>query len=52
MSFLDDLRNDMGKESTERYEELKHREASGDIDDMGRRELEQLKERFFNDDNS
>ncbi|HSX31733.1 MAG TPA: hypothetical protein VLF43_00590 [Candidatus Saccharimonadales bacterium] len=51
MGFLDDLRSDMGDEARERYEELKHREASGDLDDQSRVELNQLRERFETSDN-
>ncbi|HSX29749.1 MAG TPA: hypothetical protein VLE73_04290 [Candidatus Saccharimonadales bacterium] len=46
MGFLDDLKSDMSDESRERYEELKHREAAGDLDDQARAELNQLRERF------
>ena len=46
MAFLDDLKSDMGDEARERYEELKHREAAGDLDDQARSELSRLRERF------
>jgi hypothetical protein len=42
---MDNL-EDMGDEARARYEELKHREASGDLDDQARAELYQLRERF------
>ena len=51
MGFLDDLKSDMGEEARERYEELKHREAADDLDDQGRAELNQLRERFETGDN-
>jgi hypothetical protein len=34
----------------ERYEELKLREESGDLDDDGRDELQQLRSRIFDSD--
>lgn len=53
MGFLDDLKgdvNDMGDEARARYEELKHREAAGELDDQGRAELQQMRERFESGD--
>jgi len=53
MGFIDDLQKDMNSsdEARERYEELKHREASGDLDDEARAELRQYRERFETGDN-
>jgi hypothetical protein len=50
MGFLDDMWEEMGDEARARYEELKHREASGDLDDQSRVELRQLRERFESGD--
>lgn len=55
MGFLDDLKSDLsdaGDEVRARYEELKHREAAGDLDDQGRAELQQMRERFESNTNS
>jgi hypothetical protein len=46
---MDDSQDDMSNMRS-RYEELRRREATGDLDDADRSELQQLKSHFFESD--
>lgn len=46
MDNIKDKMSDMSDEARARYEELKDREASGELDDQARAELQQMRERF------
>lgn len=43
--FMDDAQSNIA-DMRERYEELRRREESGELDDTGRQELQQLRDKF------
>ena len=45
MSAMDDMQSDMGG-MKERYDELRQQAEDGSLDDAGREELDQLRDRF------
>jgi hypothetical protein len=46
--LMDDMKDKMGDTGNmrERYDELRSKESTGDLDDKGRQELQQLRDHF------
>lgn len=48
MGMMDDIKGKMGNmdDMKQRYDELRSKEQTGDLDDKGRQELSELREHF------
>jgi len=51
MGMMDNMGNKMDDEMRDKFEELKSKEQAGQLDDRGREELAQLRDRFEHKNN-